>query len=41
MRFEWDPDKAARNKEIHGITFEEAKELFLLGDEVLEIFRNI
>ena len=38
MRFEWDPDKAARNREIHGITFEEATELFTSGDEVLEIY---
>ena len=28
MRFEWDPDKAARNLKAHGISFEEAASVF-------------
>ena len=28
MRFEWDPDKAARNLEAHGVSFEEAATVF-------------
>lgn len=28
MRFEWDPTKAARNATKHGVTFEEATEVF-------------
>lgn len=28
MNFDWNPDKAARNFEKHGITFEEAKTVF-------------
>lgn len=38
MRFEWDPDKATRNEEVHGVGFEEAKELFESSGEVLEIY---
>ena len=32
MRFEWDADKAARNFETHGISFEEASTVF--GDQL-------
>jgi hypothetical protein len=28
MRFEWDPDKAARNQDKHGVSFEEAVTVF-------------
>ena len=28
MRFDWDPDKAARNLEKHGVSFEEAATVF-------------
>ncbi len=38
MRFEWDPEKAARNEEVHDVTFEEACELFESGAETLEIY---
>jgi len=38
MRFEWNDGKAARNEELHGISFEEAKELFETDADVLEIY---
>lgn len=38
MRFEWDDEKAARNEELHGVTFKEARELFETDAEVLEIY---
>ncbi|MBI2895658.1 MAG: BrnT family toxin [Deltaproteobacteria bacterium] len=38
MRFDWDPKKAARNEKLHGVTFEEAKELFTDSEDVLEIY---
>jgi uncharacterized DUF497 family protein len=38
VRFEWDPGKAARNERLHGVTFDEAKELFTSRAEVLEIY---
>ena len=28
MRFEWDPNKASENLRKHGVSFEEAKEVF-------------
>jgi hypothetical protein len=28
IRFEWDPDKAKRNVEKHGVSFEEAESVF-------------
>ena len=28
MRFEWDPDKAERNRLLHGIVFEDATRIF-------------
>jgi uncharacterized DUF497 family protein len=28
MEFEWDPEKAARNKEKHGVSFEDAVGVF-------------
>lgn len=38
MRFEWDREKAARNERLHGVSFEEATELFTTEADVLEIF---
>jgi len=38
VRFEWDPDKATRNESIHGVSFEEARELFTTDAPVLEIY---
>jgi uncharacterized protein len=38
VRFEWDPDKAARNERVHGVSFEEACELFTTDAPVLEVF---
>lgn len=36
MRFEWDAEKAARNVEKHGLSFEDASELFTSGADYLE-----
>ena len=30
MEFEWDPEKSKSNLKKHGISFEEAKEIFLV-----------
>ena len=38
MRFEWDLDKAAVNLAKHGVSFEQASELFTSGVDFLEIF---
>jgi len=38
VNFEWDADKAARNEREHGVSFEEAKELFTTDASVLEIY---
>jgi uncharacterized DUF497 family protein len=38
VRFEWDADKAASNERIHGVSFEEATELFRADAPVLEIY---
>ena len=38
MRFEWDPDKADANLTKHGVSFEQASELFTSGVDFLEIF---
>ena len=38
MHFEWDPDKAARNEQLHGVSFEEACELFSTDAPVLEVY---
>lgn len=35
MRFEWNPDKAAKNLEKHGVSFEEAKTVFFDDRAVL------
>lgn len=33
VRFEWDAEKAARNEDTHGVSFEEACELFALESQ--------
>ncbi len=38
MTFSWDPAKNRANKKKHGVSFEEAQELFTSGVEYLEIF---
>ena len=38
MRFEWDVGKEEINQRRHGISFEEAKELFTSGLDYLEIY---
>ena len=38
MRFEWDSEKATRNEKLHGVSFEEAKELFESALDVLDIY---
>lgn len=37
-RFEWDPEKDRANRTKHGVSFEEAKELFESGLDYLEIY---
>ena len=38
MEFEWDPDKACLNEQRHGLSFEEARELFRGTADYLEIY---
>ena len=38
MEFEWDVGKEVENRERHGISFDEAKELFTSGVDYLEIY---
>jgi putative transcriptional regulator len=38
VHFEWDNDKAARNVRLHGVSFEEACELFNTEAPVLEVY---
>ena len=38
MRFEWDPEKAARNERLHEVSFDEARELFTTDAPVLEVY---
>jgi uncharacterized DUF497 family protein len=38
VRFDWDPDKAKANLEKHGVSFQEAIELFSSGSDYLEIY---
>jgi uncharacterized protein len=38
MRVSWDPAKSHANRQKHGVSFEEAQELFTSGVEYLEIF---
>jgi uncharacterized DUF497 family protein len=36
--FEWDPEKDRLNRELHGVSFDEAKELFIADEDYLEIY---
>ncbi|MGH9748951.1 MAG: BrnT family toxin [Candidatus Polarisedimenticolia bacterium] len=38
MRFEWDPAKDKTNRAKHGLSFDEAAELFKAGVDYLEIY---
>ena len=38
MNFEWDPEKDRLNRRLHGVSFDEAKELFTCDDDYLEIY---
>ena len=38
MQFEWDPDKDHANQAKHGVSFEEASELFSNGEDFLEVY---
>jgi uncharacterized DUF497 family protein len=38
VRFEWDPEKAAHNREKHGVTFEEAQTVF--EDDLFIVFAD-
>ena len=38
VRFEWDDAKNVANQNKHGVSFEEASELFTSGENYLEIF---
>jgi len=38
VRVEWDDAKNDANREKHGVSFEEASELFTSGEDYLEIF---
>ena len=38
MKFAWDPSKNLANQRTHGISFEEASDLFRSGVDYLEIF---
>jgi uncharacterized DUF497 family protein len=38
VRFTWDATKSASNLEKHGVSFEEASELFESGEDYLELY---
>ena len=38
MRFEWDPSKDQANREKHGLSFDEAADLFARDNDYLEIY---
>ena len=38
MQFEWDPNKAAANLSVHGVSFEEASSIF--GDPLAATFSD-
>ena len=38
MDFEWDVEKERANRERHGVSFDEARELFTTGVNYLEIY---
>lgn len=37
-RFEWNDAKNLANRDKHGVSFEEARELFTSGENYLEVF---
>jgi uncharacterized DUF497 family protein len=41
LRVEWDDAKNVENQRKHGISFEEAQQLFLSGTDYLEIFDRL
>jgi uncharacterized DUF497 family protein len=38
VKVEWDAEKSRTNQQKHGLSFDEAQELFLSGEDYLEIF---
>ncbi len=38
MEFEWDDEKAATNQHKHGVSFDEAQELFTSRNDYLELY---
>jgi hypothetical protein len=38
VRFEWDETKEQANRDKHGLSFAEARELFISGSDYLEIY---
>lgn len=40
MRVEWDDRKNTKNQAKHGVSFEEARELFTSGRDYLELYDN-
>ena len=38
MRFEWDAEKDRANQAKHGVSFEEASDLFSSGEDFLEVY---
>ena len=38
MNFEWDSEKDRLNRRLHGVSFDEAKEVFTGGADYLEIY---
>ena len=38
VKYQWDPDKEARNREKHGVGFDEVRELFEGDADYIEIF---
>lgn len=38
MKFEWDPEKSRANLRKHGVTFDQAVQVFEAGSAALELF---
>ncbi len=41
MTVEWDPGKDQQNRRKHGVSFQEAQEVFLSGRDYLEVFDSV
>jgi uncharacterized DUF497 family protein len=41
MKFIWDPDKSASNKEKHGIDFDQAKEVFMDNNAIVDQAKRV